>query len=76
LIQIVPKLPVQQPQHQRMPSFGGIAGHASTTRKSAVASGFSLVEVMVAMVIALLGILVMTQVFSLFEGQRRTTSGG
>jgi type IV pilus assembly protein PilW len=59
-----------------MPSFGGIAGHASTTRKSAVASGFSLVEVMVAMVIALLGILVMTQVFSLFEGQRRTTSGG
>jgi type IV pilus assembly protein PilW len=31
---------------------------------------------MVAMVIALLGILVMTQVFTLFEGQRRTTSGG
>ncbi len=40
------------------------------------AAGFSLVEVMVAMVIGLLGILVMTQVFSLFEGQRRTTSGG
>jgi len=39
-------------------------------------AGFSLVEVMVAMVIGLLGILVMTQVFSLFEGQRRTTSGG
>jgi type IV pilus assembly protein PilW len=40
------------------------------------AAGFSLVEIMVAMVIGLLGILVMTQVFSLFEGQRRTTSGG
>lgn len=40
------------------------------------AAGFSLVEVMVAMVIGLLGILVMTQVFSVFEGQRRTTSGG
>lgn len=39
-------------------------------------AGFSLIEVMVAMIIALLGILVMTQVFSLFEGQRRTTSGG
>lgn len=39
-------------------------------------AGFSLVEVMVAMVIGLLGILVMTQVFALFEGQRRTTSGG
>lgn len=53
---------------------------ASTNRtrpwRRALSAGFSLVEVMVAMVIALLGILVMTQVFSLFEGQRRTTSGG
>jgi type IV pilus assembly protein PilW len=53
---------------------------ASTNRprpwRQALSAGFSLVEVMVAMVIALLGILVMTQVFSLFEGQRRTTSGG
>lgn len=38
--------------------------------------GFGLIEVMVAMVIALLGIIVMTQVFTLFEGRRRTTSGG
>lgn len=53
---------------------------ASTNRtrpwRRTLSAGFSLVEVMVAMVIALLGILVMTQVFSLFEGQRRTTSGG
>lgn len=38
--------------------------------------GFSLVEIMVAMVIGLLGMIVMMQVFALFEGQKRTTSGG
>ena len=46
------------------------------SRHLSLAAGFSLVEIMVAMVIGLLGILVMTQVFALFEGQRRTTSGG
>jgi type IV pilus assembly protein PilW len=52
------------------------AGLRVANRHPSLAAGFSLVEVMVAMVIGLLGILVMTQVFSIFEGQRRTTSGG
>lgn len=39
-------------------------------------AGFSLIELMVAMVIGLLGIVVMMQVFSVFEGQKRTTTGG
>lgn len=38
-------------------------------------AGFTLVEIMVGMVVALLGIIVVMQVYSLFEGQRRTTSG-
>lgn len=38
--------------------------------------GFSLVEVMVAMFIGMIGIIVMMQVFSMFEGQKRTTTGG
>lgn len=40
------------------------------------ARGFSLVEVMVAMVIGMLGIIVMMQMFRVFEGQRRTTTAG
>jgi type IV pilus assembly protein PilW len=39
-------------------------------------SGFSLIEVMVAMVIGMLGIIVMLQVMALFEGQKRSTTGG
>ena len=39
-------------------------------------SGFSLIEVMVAMVIGMLGIIVMMQMFRVFEGQKRTTTGG
>jgi type IV pilus assembly protein PilW len=39
-------------------------------------NGFTLVEIMVAMVIGLLGVLVIMQVFALFEGQKRATSGG
>lgn len=39
-------------------------------------SGFSLIEIMVAMVIGMLGLIVMMQVFSVFEGQKRTTTGG
>ena len=39
-------------------------------------SGFSLVEIMVALVIGMLGVVVILQVFSAFETQRRTTSGG
>jgi type IV pilus assembly protein PilW len=41
------------------------------------AAGFSLVEIMVGMVIGMYGIIIMMQVFSLAEGQKRaTTSGG
>ena len=54
--------------------------HAALTASArpcrALAAGFSLVEVMVAMVIGLLGIVVMMQTFSVFEGQKRTTTGG
>jgi type IV pilus assembly protein PilW len=39
-------------------------------------AGFSLIEIMVGMVIAMIGILVMTQIFALSEGQKRTTTGG
>lgn len=39
-------------------------------------SGFSLIEILVAMVIGMLGLIVMLQVFSVFEGQKRTTTGG
>ncbi|BCM26147.1 PilW family protein [Methyloradius palustris] len=39
-------------------------------------NGFTLIEVMVAMVIGLLGVIVIMQVFSLFEGQKRSTTGG
>ena len=38
--------------------------------------GFSLVEIMVAMVIGMLAIIVVMQVFSTFEGQKRTTASG
>jgi type IV pilus assembly protein PilW len=51
------------------------ARRGASTRDSASA-GFSLVEVMVAMVIGMLGIIVMMQMFSVFEGQKRTTTGG
>ncbi|MFZ4537508.1 PilW family protein [Propionivibrio sp.] len=40
------------------------------------ASGFSLVEIMVGMVIGMLGLIVIMQVFALSEGRKRTTTGG
>lgn len=40
------------------------------------ACGFSLVEIMVGMVIGMLGLIIMMQVFSLSEEQKRTTTGG
>ena len=46
---------------------------SSAVRMSA---GFSLVEVMVGMVMGLLGMIVIFQMLALFEGQKRTTSGG
>ena len=69
MIRTTPELPATQIRNRQTPKFSRYPGYA-------LAAGFSLIEVMVAMVIALLGILVMMQVFSLFEGQRRTTSGG
>ncbi|MGB8856654.1 MAG: prepilin-type N-terminal cleavage/methylation domain-containing protein, partial [Burkholderiales bacterium] len=39
-------------------------------------SGFSLVEVMVGLLIGLLGTIVIFQVFSISEGQKRTTTSG
>jgi len=48
-----------------------------TQRPAKVSSaGFGLVELMVSMVIGLLGIIVMMQMFSVFEEQKRTTIGG
>ncbi len=38
--------------------------------------GFSLVEILVGMVIGLLGIIIITQIFALAEGQKRTTTSG
>lgn len=38
--------------------------------------GFSLVEIMIAMVVGMLGILIIMQVFLVAEGQKRTTTGG
>ena len=40
------------------------------------AAGFTLVEIMVGMVIGMLGLIIMMQVFSLSESQKRTTTGG
>lgn len=49
----------------------------STHRPSAPArhQGFTLVEVMVAMVIGMIGIVIMMQVFATAEGQKRSTTG-
>jgi type IV pilus assembly protein PilW len=44
-------------------------------RNSVHQSGFSLVEIMVALVVGLLATLVIMQVFSVFETQKRTTTG-
>lgn len=38
--------------------------------------GFTLVEIMVAMVIGMLGVIIIMQMLSTFEGQKRTTTGG
>lgn len=55
----------------------GLAIHRSVQMKSPVeqSRGFGLVELMVGLVIGLLATLVIMQVFSVFEGQKRTTSG-
>lgn len=47
----------------------------SETRLTTMA-GFSLVEVMVALIIGLIGVVVMFQVFAMFEGQKRSSAAG
>lgn len=44
--------------------------------RASASKGFSLVEIMVGMVIGLLSMLVILQVFSVFETQKRTSTGG
>ena len=46
----------------------------SSTRRAV--TGFTLVEIMVGMVIGVLGLIIMMQVFSLSESQKRSTTGG
>lgn len=62
---------------QRRDHVGGCFG-ASGRRVyvSDTMTGFSLVEIMVALVIGMFGVLVMMQVLGLFENQKRTTTGG
>ena len=48
----------------------------NTSAQYRAVSGFSLVEIMVAMIIGLIGILVIFQVFAVSEGYRRTTTSG
>ncbi len=38
--------------------------------------GFTLIEIMVAMIIGMLGVIIMMQVFAVFEGRKRATTGG
>lgn len=49
--------------------------HLTSSKRHPI-QGFSLVEIMIGMVIGMLGILVMMQVFSLAETQKRTSLGG
>ena len=50
--------------------------HSATRPVRGRSAGFSLIEIMVGMVIALLATIVMMNVFSMFEAQKRTTTGG
>lgn len=53
------------------------AADGARCRHGWAAAGFSLVEVLIALVIGMIGMVVMLQVFANFEGQKRTsTSGG
>lgn len=54
----------------RINTFGRRPSHRYT-----LVAGFTLVEIMVGMVIGMLGIIVMMQLFSLTEGQKRATTG-
>jgi type IV pilus assembly protein PilW len=49
---------------------------SAMSRRPARSAGFSLIEILVGVGIGMIGILVIMQVFTLSEGQRRTTSTG
>lgn len=57
-----------------------VAGHrrerSRVCRARRGTAGFSLIELLVAMVIGMIAIVVIMQMFSMFEAQRRTTSSG
>jgi len=63
-------------QEVEVSDFQKSKGQAINPRERNFSAGFSLVELMVAMVIGLLAIIVMMQMFSVFEEQKRTTTGG
>lgn len=74
--QIAVSAPLKKPWHGPAICNQSLRVVSAPVCKKHSCSGFSLVEVIVAMVIGLLGIIVMMQMFSVFEGQKRTTSGG
>lgn len=47
-----------------------------SSSRSSTSRGFSLVELMVGIVVAMAAVIVVTQIFRVAEGQRRTTTGG
>jgi type IV pilus assembly protein PilW len=49
--------------------------HSTPGRSRFIPGGFSLIELMVGMALGLLSVLIITQVMSLFEAQRRSTTG-
>jgi type IV pilus assembly protein PilW len=49
--------------------------HMTPRRSRFAAAGFTLIELMIGMALGLLAVLIITQVMSLFEAQRRTTTG-
>lgn len=67
---------VIKPKRWAETRFEPCATQNTTLGCDKLSAGFGLVEVMVAVVIGMLGIIVMMQMFSMFEGQKRTTTGG
>jgi type IV pilus assembly protein PilW len=49
--------------------------HSTPRRSRFIPAGFSLIELMIGMALGLLSVLIITQVMSLFEAQRRSTTG-
>lgn len=50
--------------------------HPIRSRQRQAASGFSLIEILVGLLIGMLSVIVIMQVFGVFEGNKRTTTGG